>query len=102
MRELFIYYHVPGDKAAQAGPAVRDMQSRLRAEWPMLQARLLLKIGAVDAMQTWMETYAMPAESGGVGIGADLQTRIASAALALAPFIEGLRHVEAFAVDASA
>lgn len=97
MLELFIYYRVASLNTATLRPMVQAMQQRLRAEHPGLQARLLQRSdalpGSADAHSTWMETYAAP-----LGIDADLQATIATAAAALpAGSMMGERHIEAFA-----
>ena len=69
-----------------------ETQASLSREHPGLRARLLA--GSIDAngVQTWMETYA---RADG-GIDAALQQAIETIARALAPPIEGTRHVEVF------
>jgi len=96
MRELFIYYRIRADAAGAALEAVQAMQARLRREHAGLAARLLRRPEEHDEQQTWMEIYASPA-----GVTPDLESRIAEAAAALAPFIVGSRHTEVFVPCAS-
>jgi hypothetical protein len=73
LRELYLYWKLPADRAAVALPALRAWQRTLCAEHPPLQARLLRRADAGAAgLQTWMEVYQAP----GDGIGAALQQRI--------------------------
>lgn len=97
-RELFVYWRVASAMAGEAHAAATALQSALRAAHPGLQARLLRRgDGPVAGAETWMETYALPSSPGGVD--AALQAAIeAAAAAALAVFIDGARHVEAFEV----
>jgi hypothetical protein len=94
--ELFIYYRVRAADAAAALAAVREMQARLRTEFPSLRARVLRRPDRDNApdnrLQTWMETYATDA-----GMTDTLREHIAAQALALRPLIDGDRHIEAFA-----
>ncbi len=94
--ELFIYYRVREADAAAALAAVREMQARLRIEFPSLQARVLRRPDSENApdnrLQTWMETYAIDA-----GMMDTLREHIAAQALALRPLIDGERHTETFA-----
>ncbi|WOB10809.1 DUF4936 family protein [Piscinibacter gummiphilus] len=91
MRELFIYYRATQENASVLHAQVSRMQTELRARHPGLQARLLRRPQAADGLHTWMETYSSPD-----GIDSALQGAIESAALALAPWIEGPRHTEEF------
>jgi hypothetical protein len=96
MRELFIYYRIRADAARTALAAAQAMQARLREEHPGLTARLLRRPDNQDQQQTWMEIYTSPA-----GVTPDLEARIEEAAAALAPFVVGTRHTEAFIPCAS-
>lgn len=91
MRELFIYYRATQENASVLHAQVSRMQTELRARHRGLQARLLRRPEAADGLHTWMETYSSPD-----GIDSALQAAIESAALALAPWIEGSRHIERF------
>jgi hypothetical protein len=95
MRELFVYYRVREDVAAQARGAVGAMQRALGAAHPGLIARLLSRCEA-DGGATWMETYALEPSSESTGIDAQIEASIAGRATALWPFIDGPRHVEIF------
>jgi len=73
VRELYLYWKLPADRAAQALPALRAWQQALCAAHPGLQARLLRRADEAGASpQTWMEVYRHP----GAGIDAALQQRI--------------------------
>ena len=98
MRELFVYYQVRNDALAEARGAVMRMQRELRIAHPDLTARLLTRRGGSSGAETWMETYALP-DPRGDGIGASIENAIAISSAALAPFIDGPRHVEAFDAD---
>ena len=96
-RELFVYYRVAPATADEAHAAATALQAALHAAHPGLQARLLRRDNGPADAETWMETYALPSSPGGVD--AALQATIeAAAAAALAVFIDGARHVEAFEV----
>ena len=98
-RELFVWYRVRREHAAEAHAAVLALQRSLRDGWPGLQARLLARDEGEAA--TWMETYSLPARSAGDnGIDGTIEADIAAAALSLEGVIDGPRHVEAFAVVA--
>jgi hypothetical protein len=97
MRELFIYYRVRPGTESTALNIVQTMQRNLRQAFPHVQARLLRRPESAGTMQTWMEIYAMKAEScRGSGIDAALEQAIDAEATALAPCIDGGRHVEVF------
>lgn len=95
--ELFVYYRVAAASARGARDAVEGLQAALRAAHPGLEARLLRRRddARADGAETWMETYARPASPGGVD--AALQRAIEEgAAAALAVWVDGARHSEAF------
>ncbi len=94
MRELFVYYRIRDADAAAAGAAVLAMQHALRHAHPGLAARLLVRAGEGEALQTWMETYSLSAEP--LGVAADLEVEIERAATSWAALVDGPRHVEAF------
>jgi Domain of unknown function (DUF4936) len=98
MRELFVYYRARSNDAPALEAAVQAMQARLRAEHPALTTRLLRRPDENGGLQTWMETYSTT-RIGGVTPG--LQTHIEAQALALAPLIDGPRHIEVFIACAS-
>ena len=61
-------------------------------DWP---ARLLIRAGDGSALQTWMETYALPGSTHGVD--GDLEAAIeARGARRWTHLVSGSRHVEAF------
>lgn len=97
MRELYVYYRVRPEHASLARGVALKMQATLRARHAGLQARLLHRPHAADAVQTWMETYACTPG----GVDDTLQRHIATAAEVLAPWIDGTRHVEVFIACAS-
>ena len=68
------------------------MQGELRAAHAGLVARLLTRRNA-DGSATWMETYALTAQT---GIDDRIEATIAACASTLHPLIDGPRHVEAF------
>ena len=96
-RELFVYWRTAA-VADDVRTVAAALQAALRAAHPGLQARLLRRgDAAAGGVDTWMETYALPASSGGVDT--DMQAAIdGAAAAALAGLIDGARHVEAFEV----
>src|SRR5215203_4444464 len=94
MRELFIYYRIDGARAAEAGAAVRAMHQRLRSVHPQLVARLLVRTDHGPALQTWMETYALPGSHDGIDVG--IEADIAAEARRWAHLVSGPRHTEAF------
>jgi hypothetical protein len=96
MRELFIYYRIPTAAAGTALDAALALQARLRQRHPALTARLLRRPDEANDLQTWMETYALPA-----GISPALEAEIADEARVLAAFIAGPRHTEVFVPCAS-
>ncbi len=98
MRELFAYYRVRNANTTSAREAVGAMQDDLRAARPGLLARLLVRQGEVDGLQTWMEIYS--AAPGSAGIDVAFEALIESRSKALAPFIDGVRQVEAFDAEA--
>ena len=94
-RELFVWYRVPAERAGDARRVVAAFQAALCAQWPGLQARILVRDDGVVA--TWMETYARaPSDPSGAGVDAAIEAAIAAAAQPLAALIDGGRHVEAF------
>jgi hypothetical protein len=97
VRELFIYYRVQPAQAAAALDAVQRMQLDLMRRHPGLKARLLRREpefeATANALETWMETYAL--ESNPEGVTPALQADIAALGGAL-DMIQGPRHVEVF------
>lgn len=95
-RRVYVYYRVQAADLVDAVQAARALQAQLRDRWPGLQAELLARpeAGSDDA-RTLMEVYALDAEPG--GLDAPRQAAIeAAAAQALAPWLQGPRHVEVF------
>jgi hypothetical protein len=98
MRELFVYYRVRADKAAEVLAAVQRLQQELCERHPGLSARRLCRPASGDGVQTCMETYAVSAKADAQGVGPALERDIETCARPLLPFLEGPRHVEAFIV----
>ena len=105
MRELFIYYRVQPQHAAQARSVLASMQSQLCRLHAGLTARRLCRDDAPhaadlttesDALQTWMEIYAVDPMQQPAGITPELQRSIEAHAVALRGLIEGDRHTEVF------
>lgn len=96
MRELFIYYRSPMERAGELAAAALAMQAALRERHPGLATRLLRRPEAMDGLHTWMETYATDPTRAPQGVDTTLEGAIADAALVLAPLITGRRHVEVF------
>jgi hypothetical protein len=90
-RALYIYYRIDAARLAEAASTVHAFQALLRHAHPPLQAALLRRPGEHEGQVTLMETYAMPG-----GIDDALQSKIDSAATALAPWQRGARHTEVF------
>lgn len=84
MVDLYIYYRVRGEHAAQLAPRVFAMQSRLGS------GQLKRRPGTADGVQTWMEVYPGAAE----GFDAVLAAAVQEARLP--EFIQGVRHAEIF------
>jgi hypothetical protein len=103
VRELFVWYRVRDDRAAEALAAVQAMQGALASAWPGLRPRVLTRTDGAG-VQTWMEAYAFETvdpSGSGVGIDRAIERAIESAAQPLAVLIEGARHMEAFATTAA-
>jgi hypothetical protein len=98
MRELFIYYRIEAAGASTALATVQAFQQRLRQRHPGLAARVLRRTDETSDPQTWMETYSF---DGPAGVTPDLHAQIEAEASALAPFLAGPRHIEAFSPCAS-
>lgn len=89
MTELYIYYRVQEQRAAELAPQVVAMQQRLSAELGV-QAQLKRRPNAKDGLQTWMEVYlATPAGFDGALDEAVKQSGILA-------WIDGERHTEVF------
>lgn len=96
MRELFVYYRVRSADAAAALVAVQAFQAALCAEQPALVARVLRRPFEADGVQTWMETYATDPGRSPAGVDVAMQVQIEARSTALAPHLDGPRHVEVF------
>ncbi|HEY0064844.1 MAG TPA: DUF4936 family protein [Telluria sp.] len=85
MADLYIYYRVRDEHAAQLAPRVRAMQAAMGTA-----GQLKRRPGSSDGLQTWMEIYsATPA-----GFEAALALAVHDAGIA--PWIAGERHTEVF------
>ncbi|MBL0089129.1 MAG: DUF4936 family protein [Ideonella sp.] len=92
LRALFVYYRVAEADAALVAAAVRQCHTALRRVRPDLQCQLWRRPELRDGEVTVMETYALPE-----GIGRDLADWIDECATsAVAPWVRGQRHAEAF------
>lgn len=91
--ELFVYYRVAPVHAEALNAAVQALQSRLRAEQPGLNARLLHRPDLRDGLQTWMEVYALPPGADTEAVALRIER---TAREALAPWLASPRHVERF------
>ena len=89
MIDLYVYYKVRDEHAAQLEPLVRAMQARLAPE-AGVAVQLKRRPEARDGLQTWMEVYP--------GVAAAFVDRLAEAAAdaGLAPLTEGPRRTEVF------
>ena len=100
MRELFVYYRIRPEAAADAAAAVTAWQARLRERHPGLTTRLLQRPPferGDGASPTWLEIYAMGAAAAPAGLGLALQAEIeAEAAAVLGDRLQGPRQVEVF------
>ena len=94
MRELFVYYRIETASAAAAREAVAAMHARLRGLHPGLVTRLLVRDDDGSEPRTWMETYALPGST--AGVGADIEADIEAEAARWTHLVAGSRHVEAF------
>lgn len=89
MPDLYIYYRVPEQQAAQLAPRVQAMQARLFASHGVA-GQLKRRPDTSDGMQTWMEIY--------LATGAAFQGALDAAVqqAALSDHIDGKRHTEVF------
>lgn len=95
-RELYVYYRVPAHEADAVRLAVTEMHDGLRREFPGVQARLLRRIDQAAAVDTWMETYAMPSAASAGGVSDALRATIEQHAAAWRHLCDGARHTEVF------
>ncbi|HET8869498.1 MAG TPA: DUF4936 family protein [Aquabacterium sp.] len=94
---LFVYYKVESARAEQLKARVQSMQHALKAQYPQLDAKMLVRVDA-HPHQTWLEVYQHPD-----GIDSSLQREIDRAALSIQTESFGQlgpRHVEVFAACA--
>ena len=89
MADLYIYYRVPDQHAAQLAPRVRAMQAQMLA-LTGVAGQLKRRAQSSDGMQTWMEIYL------GTGAGFDAALAAAVQEAALSEQIDGKRHTEVF------
>jgi hypothetical protein len=89
MSDLYIYYRVPDEHAAQLAPRVLAMQAGL-ADAHGVAGQLKRRPDSSNGQQTWMEIY--PAT--GTGFDAALAAAVQQAALS--ELIAGDRHTEIF------
>lgn len=94
MFELYTYWRADGADASAVRSAVIGLQASLRADWPDLETRLLMR-PELDAAgrQTWMEIYRRP--SPGLDMAA-IEAIEARAAAATVRWTRGARHRELF------
>lgn len=90
---LFIYFKLKASAAAQARPALLDMQQGLRADHPGLVARLYARTDVSDVGElTWMEVYEHPG-----GLSEAFMADLGVAVRNLPADLIGPRHTEVFA-----
>jgi hypothetical protein len=89
MTDLYVYYRVPDNHAAQLAPRVQAMQAGLLAAHGV-SGQLKRRPGSTDGLQTWMEIYLAT----GAGFDAALAAAVTQAALS--EQIDGKRHTEVF------
>jgi hypothetical protein len=97
VRELFIYYRVRLETVDAARAVVDRFQSELRAAHPGLITRHLRRTTVADESPTWMETYALPSQPGGVTSA--IEVAVDAKAASLLPLLDGPRHAEVFLCD---
>jgi Domain of unknown function (DUF4936) len=95
VRELYLYWRARPGVGREAVTAAAAFQQRWRERVPDLDARLLQR--AEGERATRMEIYTRPG-----GIDAELQRALVEEGnLALAPWLDGARHLEVFEPIAS-
>ncbi|MET0962342.1 MAG: DUF4936 family protein [Noviherbaspirillum sp.] len=87
--DLYIYYKVAAEAAAELAGRVSALQAALAASHGVAVS-LKRRPGAHDGLQTWMEVYA------GVPEGFDAALAQAVAGSGIAGLIAGQRHTEIF------
>jgi hypothetical protein len=96
-REVFVYWKLAPEVLAEAVAGTGTFQRAMALAAPGLQARLLVRCDdGAAATATLMETYALPAQPGGIGDALLARLRHDGDA-ATAPWRHGARHVEVFA-----
>ena len=90
--ELYVYYRVPADAAAQARQEVLAAHAALRAHWPSLTSRCLQRTENREQMLTWMEIHHQPG-----GLDAAAVDHICAMLRPWPTARVGDRHVELFA-----
>lgn len=96
-QRLYIYYRVAEVDLPAALAAAQALRCTLLAAHPGLTAELLRRPGMQQGQVTLMETYAHPRGMDGALAGLIEQ----HAAAALAPWLQGPRHMERFDLLAS-
>lgn len=89
MVDLYIYYKVRDEHAAQLAPRVRAMLAELASQTGVAGS-VKRRPGAQDGRQTWMEIYLSTPE----GFDAVLDAAVRQAGLD--QFTDGPRHTEVF------
>ena len=89
MVDLYIYYRVRDEHAADLEPRVRAMQARILAS-DGIAGQLKRRPPADGGLQTWMEIYPGAKDGFEALIGAAVQEA------GLSELIDGARHTEAF------
>jgi hypothetical protein len=94
---VYVYYRVPVARQDEALSRVHTLFQSLRTAWPDLQARLMHKVDATEAVPstqepTWMEVYEHP-----LGVGTDCLAQMQKLAQTLLADQTGPRHIELFA-----
>ncbi len=85
MADLYIYYRVRDEHAAQLAPRVRAMQAGLSGS-----AQLKRRPGSHEGVQTWMEVYPATADNFHAALAQAVQ------AADLLALTAGERHTEIF------
>jgi len=92
-----VYYRAAPQDIAALEAAVKHVQAGLMRQHRGLSARLLRRPEVRDGLVTWMEAYAWPAGED----PAALTEAVSRAAVPLAAWIVGPRHLEHFVPCAS-
>jgi hypothetical protein len=89
MLDLYIYYRVRDEQAAELAPRVLAMQAGLASSHGV-HGQLKRRPGSADGVQTWMEIYSATSEGFDAALGSAVQDA------ALSGLIDGKRHTEVF------